>query len=54
MTLKSLFNLVNYIDKAYREKARQEPHKNVRGYIEQILEATSQETTIVLPPTSYL
>ena len=41
-------------DKAYREKARWELHKNVKNYIEKILEATSQETAAVWPPISYL
>ena len=43
-------------DKAYRKKkeARREQQKNVTSCIEQILEATSHETTIVRPPTSYL
>ena len=41
-------------DGAYKEKARQELHKNVTSYIEQILEATSHETSVVQPPTFYL
>ena len=41
-------------DETYREKARRELHKNAMSYIEQILEATSHETTVVRPPTSYL
>ena len=41
-------------DKTYWEKARQEVHKNAMSYIEQILEATSLETTVVWPPISYL
>ncbi len=40
-------------DKAYRERAIRELHKNATSYIEQILEATSQETA-VRPPTYYL
>ena len=28
-------------------------HKNATSYIEQILEATSHETTVASPPTSY-
>ena len=36
-------------NKTYREKSRQELHKNAMGYIEQILEATSNETTAVWP-----
>ena len=34
-------------DKTYREKARCLLHKNATNYIEQILEATSYETTAV-------
>ena len=41
-------------DKTYREKARQELHKNATSYIEQILEATSQKTAAVRPLTTYL
>ena len=41
-------------DKVYREKARQELHKNAMSYIEQIQEATSHETAAVRPPTSHL
>ena len=41
-------------DKAYKEKARQELHKNAMSYIEQILEATSYKTAAVKPPTSNL
>ena len=46
---------MNHIDadKAYIEKARQELPKNATSYIEQILEATSHETTVVRPPTYY-
>ena len=36
-------------DKAYNEKARQEPYKNAKSYIEQILEAKA-----VRPLTFYL
>ena len=42
------------IDKTNREKSRQELQKNVTSYIEQILEATHQETTAVRPLTSHL
>ena len=41
-------------DKAYREKARQELHKNVTSCSEQILEAASHKTTVVRSPTFYL
>ena len=41
-------------DETYREKAKQELHKNSISYIEQILETTSHETTVEQPPTSYL
>ena len=41
-------------DKMYREKARQGLHKNAISYTEQILDATSHETTVVRPPTSSL
>ena len=41
-------------NKAYTEKARQELHKNVVSYIEQILEETSHKTATVWLPTSYL
>ena len=41
-------------DLAYREKARQELHKNAMSYTEQILEATSHKTAAVQPPTSHL
>ena len=34
--------------------ARQELHKYTTSHIEQILDATSNETTAVRPPTSYL
>ena len=39
---------------AYREKARQELHKNIMSCIELILEETSHKTVVVRPPTSYL
>ena len=38
----------------YREKTERELYKNATSYIEQILEATYQETTGVCPPASYL
>ena len=41
-------------DKAYREKGRRELHQNATWDIEQILEATSHETAVLRPPTSYL
>ena len=41
-------------DKTYRVKAEQELHKNATSYIEQILEATTHETTAVRPLTTYL
>ena len=41
-------------DKAYRESARREFHKNATSYIEQILEATSHKKAAVRPPTSHL
>ena len=41
-------------DKANREKAWPEQHKNATSYIEQILEATSHKTAVVQPPASYL
>ena len=37
-------------DKTYKEKARWELLKNATSYIEQIMEATSQEITTVQPP----
>ena len=40
-------------DKVNREKPRQELNKNATCYSEQILEATSHETTAVKPPNSY-
>ena len=39
---------------AYREKARQEFHKNVTSYIEQIREATFHKTLAVWSPNSHL
>ena len=39
--------LTKGIQKKYREKARKELYKNVTSYIEQILEATLHETTVV-------
>ena len=39
-------------EKAHREKARCELHKNVTSYIENILEATHLETAAVWPLTS--
>ena len=41
-------------DEIYWEKARRELYKNATSYIEQILGATSHETTVVWLPTSYL
>ena len=41
------------IDKAYKEKARQELHNNATSHIEQILKATSHKATDVRPPTSH-
>ena len=41
-------------DKAYREKARRELHKNNTSHIEQILEATSHKAEAVRPPPSHL
>ena len=38
-------------DKTHREKVRWELHKNAMSYIEQILEATSYETTALWPLT---
>ena len=40
-------------DWACREKAKREFHKNATSYIEQILEATSEKTAAVQPPTSH-
>ena len=47
---------MHHIDayKTHREKAWWELHKNVTSFIEQILEATSHETTAVRPLTSHL
>ena len=39
-------------DKVYRGKAKWELHKNAMSYIEQILEATCHETTVVQSPPS--
>ena len=39
-------------DKVYRKKGRWELQKNVTSRIEQILEATSNETTVVQPATT--
>ena len=41
-------------DKAYRQQARQEQHKKIASYIEQIPETTPHKTAVVQPPTSYL
>ena len=41
-------------DKACREKAWREYHKNTTSYTEQMLEATSHKTVNVRPLTSYL
>ena len=41
-------------DKTYREKTRQEFHKNATSNNEQILEAAPLETTAVRPLTPYL
>ena len=41
-------------DEAYREKTGRDLYKNAPSYIEQILEATSQKTAAVRPPTSNL
>ena len=43
-----------HTDKAYGVKARRELHKNALSYVEQILEATSFETTAVRTPNSHL
>ena len=40
-------------NKAYREKAWGQLHKNATSYIEQILEATSHKTAAVQSPTSH-
>ena len=42
------------VNKAYREKAWRQLHKDATSHIEQILEATSPKTTAVQPPTSHL
>ena len=39
------------VDKAYREKAIREQHKNATNYIEQILKETSNESVAVRLPT---
>ena len=41
-------------DKAYREKAWQQLHKDATSCIKQILEVTSHKTAAVWPPTNYL
>ena len=41
-------------DKTYKEKAWWELYNNTTSYIEQILEATSHETTALQPLTSHL
>ena len=41
-------------DKAYREKARWELRKNAMSSVEKILEATSNETTVLPLATFYL
>ena len=41
-------------DKMHNEKAEWQLRKNVTGYIEQILEATYDESTDVQPLTSHL
>ena len=41
-------------DYVYREKDRQQLHKNAMSYIEQILEATFHKTAALWPPTSHL
>ena len=43
-----------YADKTYREKVRQELLKNAMDYIEQILEATPDETTAIRLLPSHL
>ena len=40
-------------DKAYKEKTKQELHKNATSCIEQILEAKSHKTIAVQPPASH-
>ena len=42
------------VNKAYREKAGRELHKNATSYFEQILEATPYETAAVRSPTTHL
>ena len=41
-------------EKGYREKARQELHKNSTIYIEQIQETASPNIAVAGPPTSHL
>ena len=41
-------------DKACREKARRELHKNATSYIEQIMKETSYKTAAVWQPASHL
>ena len=41
-------------DKTYKEKAREELHKNATSYIQQILKETLYKTTAVWPLTSHL
>ena len=40
--------------KTFLEKAKWELYKNAMSYIEQILEATPHETTVLWPFTSHL
>ena len=42
------------VDKVYRKKVRRQLHENAKGYIEQILGATSLKITAVRPHTSHL
>ena len=41
-------------DKAFREKAWRQLHKNTTRYIEQIVEAPTHKTVAVRPPSSHL
>ena len=41
-------------DNEYRVKARRQLHKDATSYIKQVLEATSQKTAAVRPPTTHL
>ena len=41
-------------DKAYRDKAWRQLHKDTTSYIKQILEAASHKTAAVVPPTTHL